>query len=285
MRGPAYLSPFYGVREAISAQRPPIGRDLRLAQYAPDLWELRLLAERYAPRLRPGQFFSHETALALREVPTPAGWAPVLHVSAYRPRGGPAARGVKGHRLQARDPAWNMIRGLPVEHPARAWVQASHAWTGDDLIAAADALVLPTRGLATLDALRAEASLMRGHALDAVLRDVRVGAESFRETQLRLACQRAGLPEPMLNAELRDARGDVIARVDQLYPAFGVAAEYDGRQHALDARQFARDADRWDAIRAAGWDHVRILRHHLVPDPARAVAKVSAALARAGWRA
>ncbi len=79
-------------------------------------------------------------------------------------------------------------------------------------------------------------------------------------------------------------RASLIARIDQLYPEFGVAAEYDGRQHADDPAQFARDADRWDAIRAAGWDHVRILRHHLEPDPSSAVAKVRAALVRGGWR-
>ena len=87
-----------------------------------------------------------------------------------------------------------------------------------------------------------------------------------------------------MNVELHDSFGVLIARVDQLYPPYGVAAEYDGRQHALDARQFARDADRWEAIRAAGWDHVRILRQHLEPDAAVAVAKISAALVRGGWR-
>ena len=177
-----------------------------------------------------------------------------------------------------------MVRGLPVEHPARAWVQASTGWSGDDLIAAADFLVLRTRGLTTVGALRAEALAMRGHVLDAVLDDVRDGAESFRETRLRLACQRAGLPEPALNVDLLGPSGELIARIDQLYRAFGVAAEYDGRQHALDARQFAHDADRWDAIRATGWDHVRILRHHLEPDPSAAVAKIAAALVRGGWR-
>lgn len=284
MRGPAFRSPFYGVREANAAPRVLNEADARLEQYAPHLWQLRLLAERYAPRLRPGQFYSHDTALGLLATPTPDGWDPVLHVSAYRPANGPATTGVNGHRLQVRKPAWRMIRGLPVEDPARAWVQTSTGWSGDDLIAAADSLVLRRRGRTTIDALRAEAAAMRGHVLDAVLDDVRVGAESFRETRLRLACQRAGLPEPVLNVELRDSIGELIARIDQLYPHYGVAAEYDGRQHALDARQFARDADRWEAIRAAGWDHVRILRQHLEPDAAVAVAKIRAALARGGWR-
>ena len=189
-----------------------------------------------------------------------------------------------GHRLQARAAATREVEGLPVEDPARAWAQVSRSWPADDLIASADALVLPRRGLVTLAELRAEAAMSRGHALDHVLAEVRAGAESFRETALRLACARAGLPEPQLNVELFSDTGEFIARIDQLYRQFGVAAEYDGRQHADDPAQFAHDADRWDAIRAAGWDHVRILRHHLEPDPAPAVAKVRAALVRGGWR-
>jgi hypothetical protein len=284
LRGPAFVAPFHGVRLSSRALEPTSDADRRMAMYSPHLWEVLLLARAYAPRLRPGQFFSHETALALLRAPTPPGWKPVLHVSAYRPAPPPEARGVTGHRLQMRTAATRSVDGLPVEDPARAWVQTSRSWSADDLIAAADALVLPQRGLATRAELIAEATAMRGHALDRVLADVRVGAESFRETRLRLACQRAGLPEPQLNVEIFDTAGRFIARVDQLYAEHGVAAEYDGRQHGADPGQFARDADRWDAIRAAGWDHVRILRHHLEPDPAAAVARVRAALIRGGWR-
>jgi hypothetical protein len=283
LRGPSFTAPFHGVRVAVGDSRPRSDADRRLAEYAPHLWELRLLAERYAPRLRPGHVFSHDTALALMGAPTPRGWTPTLHVSVYRPSARPQTAGVIGHRLQARSPAVRAVHGLPVEDPARAWVQVSRTWAADDLIAAADSLVLPARRLATLATLRAEAGAMRGHALDRTIADVRVGAESFRETRLRLACQRAGLPEPRLNVDVFDASGSFIARIDQLYEEFGVAAEYDGRQHARDDRQFARDADRWEAIRAAGWEHVRILRHHLEPDPMPAVAKIRAALVRGGW--
>ena len=47
--------------------------------------------------------------------------------------------------------------------------------------------------------------------------------------------------------------------------------------------QFAKDADRWDRIRAEGWDHVRILNHHMAGGRAAAVRKVRDALLRAGW--
>ena len=65
LRGPAFSAPFHGVREDNAVERMLSAADLRLAEYSPRLWQLRLLAERYAPRLRPGQFYSHETALGL----------------------------------------------------------------------------------------------------------------------------------------------------------------------------------------------------------------------------
>jgi very-short-patch-repair endonuclease len=63
-----------------------------------------------------------------------------------------------------------------------------------------------------------------------------------------------------------------------------VAVEYDGRVHAEDAVQFAKDADRWDRIRDQGWQHVRILNHHMRDSGEPAVRKVAEALIRAGWR-
>lgn len=245
-----------------------------------DAWEL---AREFAPRLREGQFYSHDFALALFGAPTPTGWTPTVHVSAHRPQQAPRVRGVLGHRLRARHPAWTDVRGLPVESPARAWAQAAFRWAPDDLIASGDFLVARRRPLATIAEIQAEAIRARGQEWARLVEEIRVGSESPRETRLRLVLVRAGLPEPELNVELRDSTGSFVARSDLLYRAFRVAVEYDGRQHATDIHQFARDADRWDAIRALGWEHVRILDHHLFPDPSRAVEKVAAALRRGGW--
>lgn len=275
MAGGSFDRPFHGVRE-----RPA---ESRVApKPSSDRERLRRLCASYAVRLRAGQFFSHETALVLRGAPAPEGWDPVVHVSTYRPASPPRTKGIIGHRLGPRPSAFGQVSGLPVEHAARAWVQTASLWHSDDLVAAGDHLVARRRKLSTIDGLRAEATLMRGFALDGILDLLRDGSESPRETKLRLLIVRAGLPEPQLNVELFDAEGGFVARVDMAYPEFRVAIEYDGRGHA-DADQFARDADRWDAIRALGWDHQRILKHHLDDDGgATAVAKVRAALRRAG---
>lgn len=196
----------------------------------------------------------------------------------------PRTRGAVGHRLQERKPAHSDLSGLPTEHPARAWVQASRIWDADDLIAAADFLIARRRPLATLEDLRAEATLMRGSALDGLLDHVRDGSESHSETRLRLLTVRAGLPEPTLNFDMVGQDGRFVARIDQAHVEHRVAVEYDGRIHAESVEQFERDGDRWDAIRAEGWDLVRIMRHHLRGDGAAAVGRIRDALIRAGWR-
>lgn len=248
---------------------------------------LREEAEGFAAAFTPHQFLSHETGLALLGAPLPYTTAVrrEVHVSVRRPHPLPRRRGVHGHRLQDRKSARWRAGGLPIEHPARMWRQAASQWELDDLIIAGDFLIHPDRRLATLDELReevAEAGDVRG-LLTAALREIRSGSESSEESRLRLLLTRAGLPDPVLNMNLLDSTGRFIARLDLAYPKYRVAPEYDGRGHAEEA-QFAKYADRWDAIRAQDWQHIRILSHHLRPNPQIAVDKVAAALFAAGWR-
>jgi very-short-patch-repair endonuclease len=243
-------------------------------------------ARQFAVRMPPWQFFSHSTALALVGVPLPSDRrSALLHVAAHRPRREPRVAGVVGHRLGEGEPDVREVEGLRVEAPARAWRHAASWWTHDDLVVAGDALV-GRNGLLTLEDLTAEVArgAGRGYAtLVAALADVRAGAESPTETRLRLVLQRAGLPEPALNLDLRTPRGRFVARLDLAYLEWGVAVEYDGRQRGESTARFERDVDLWDAIRQEGWELVRILRHHLRDDGRAAVDMVRGALTRAGW--
>lgn len=272
--GDDLATPYRGLRSPAGSDRPTTLLDRCLE---------------YAPRMSPDQFFSGETALALHGVPTPHFEERTpLHVATHRPHYPPRIAGISRHRLQKREPTWTTFdSGIRVEDPVRAWRQAAQTWHHDDLVIAADHLVLPANRLATLDDLRAEVRAMgdlRGGVLVSALRYARIGAESPGETRLRLVLVRAGLPEPVLNHDIHDSDGVHIARLDQAYPRFRVAAEYDGRVHAEDVAQFRRDADRWEAIRAHDWRLVRILAHHLRgPDP-QAVPLVRQALLERGWR-
>ncbi|MEJ1091791.1 endonuclease domain-containing protein [Microbacterium istanbulense] len=274
LRSSDLRSPFHGVRAPASLVSPS---------------ELRARCQEYAPRLRDGQFFSHETALALLNVPLPEWpYQPGVHVSAHRPAREPRTRGAVGHRLQLREAAWEVTEdGLPVEHPVRAWRQAGQTWSHEDLVAAAEHMIHPRTGLAEFADLVAEVRTMgdlRGGVLRSALNSVRGGVESPRETRLRLILVRAGLPEPTPGWTLTDSRDRFVARLDLAYRRWRIAPEYDGRQHAESAAQFERDADRWNAIREEGWTLVRVLNHHLEGNGTRAVAMVRRALIDAGWR-
>lgn len=270
-RSATLVTPFHGVRtrDAVAAN------------------SLEASCRALLPRLRPGQFLSHETALAAYGAPMPEWpYRPALHVSAYRPDREPRTRGVAGHRLQLRMPAYHDLDGLPIEDPVRAWRQVGRLWRYGDLVAAADFLISGENPLATADDLRAEIRTMgdvRGGILRRALGAARSGVRSPRETRLRLLLMDAGLPEPVVAWNVFDARGTFLAELDLAFPRYRVAAEYDGRVHAEDAAQFARDADRWEAIRRAGWDHKRVLAHHLDGGGRAAVELVREALIRAGW--
>ncbi|WZH35132.1 MAG: DUF559 domain-containing protein [Microbacterium enclense] len=289
---PAELGAAFTVQEA---RRLDVRRDRLLARdlSAPfhgvrsrsaDMRSVRERCDAYAPRLRPAQFFSHETAAALWELPLPTAHPAGLHVSAIAPAREPRTVGVIGHRLRMSTACLTLRRGLPVTTAAETWAQLAATMSEDDLVAIGDHIL--THGLADRDDLGdACTRLRRRGAIDLApaLASVRPGAESPRESKVRRILVRAGLPEPELNWTLRDTRGVFIARLDMAYEHHRVAVEYDGRQHA-DVHQFRRDADRWPAITAQGWLLVRIVDHHL-RDPDRfIVAPTVAALRSRGWR-
>jgi hypothetical protein len=239
----------------------------------------------FAARMPDHQFFSHGTALRLIGAPTPSGAADEIHVAAHRPSREPRTRGVVGHRLQLRGCATLSVHGLRVEHPVRAWRQAGQRWNALALTQVGDFLIGGRRPLASVEELRHELDVMGGTpALRAALAQLRVGSESPRETELRLILTGAGLPEPELNVGIYDGSGAFVARLDLFYRRYRVAVEYDGRQHAVDERQYRRDADRWDAIRDEGILHVRVLSHHMRDRGRPAVSRVRKALIARGWR-
>ncbi|GAA4286915.1 DUF559 domain-containing protein [Georgenia daeguensis] len=81
---------------------------------------------------------------------------------------------------------------------------------------------------------------------------VDAGAESVRESQLRVVLVQAGLPRPVTQYTVLTSDGMFVARVDLAWPELRVVVEYDGSYHD-DPRQVARDRARVNALRAAGW--------------------------------
>lgn len=216
----------------------------------------------YLPRMTGGQFFSHETAAVLWGMPLPFRHGPSLHVSASPPLREPRTRNVVGHRLVMPQDGVTLLDDLPVATRVETWGQLGGALRWEDLVAAGDWLLARGDPLSDLSEVALRARRRGATALRHAVGSVRPGAESPRETAVRLILVQAGLPEPELNWTLRTGTGAFVARLDMAWPQHRVAIEYDGRQHA-DPDQFRRDADRWRAISAEGWTLVRVLAHHL----------------------
>ncbi|GAA2033149.1 hypothetical protein GCM10009819_16530 [Agromyces tropicus] len=234
----------------------------------------------FARRMRREQVFSHMTAASLWGLPIPVEHegAP-LHVTALNGRE-PRVDGVIGHRVRPERVRWLVLRGLPVVSAADAWCQLATTLRPDDLIAAGDALLgwpVPMIRTEELDAAIERHRRGRGaRARDAARQDVRPGSASRRESLLRLAVVRAGLPEPECNGRIRLAGGRTV-HGDLVFRAQRVLLEYDGDHHRTDTAQFARDVDRLNALAAAGWT---VLRVRSGVDPRPLLAQLAGALAR-----
>ncbi len=249
LRSRSYLRPFCGVRST-----NPIT-------------SLRARCEAELARMRPGQCFSHVTAARLWGIPLPLSLESesMLHVASIdgtRPR----LRGVVGHELHGDRVSSVWRDGLPITDAATTWMQLATVLAFDDLVAAADHLVLVPRRLergdprpyllpSELDA-RSRTDRGRGSRVaQAAVKWMRVGAESRRETMLRLALIRSGLPEPETNVEIVCGAHQYFG--DLVYRRWKVLVEYDGEQHRTETRQYRRDIERHDALIREGWIHIR----------------------------
>jgi hypothetical protein len=150
-----------------------------------------------------------------------------------------------------------------------------------DLVIAGDWLVHLRR--VRLDDLH-EAATGKGHGVRRArraLRYVRQGAESPRETYVRLTLVTAGLPEPECNKDVGDS-GQWLGRVDLVYLGYNVIVEYDGRAHD-EARRHDADVLRMERLGRAGWT-VSVVRSRHLTRPREVVSRVYEALVDRGYR-
>jgi hypothetical protein len=92
----------------------------------------------------------------------------------------------------------------------------------------------------------------------AALSLVNGGAESPRETWLRLLLIRAGFPAPQTQIPVYDDYGQLVAVLDMGWENIKLAVEYEGDHHRTDRRQFNKDIGRLEALTDLGWIDVRV---------------------------
>ena len=150
-------------------------------------------------------------------------------------------------------PDWELRRrGVCLTTPEATAVRVAAALSGDAAVAAVDRLV--ASGVVDLGPLRDLAATVRGPGTARARKVCGLAdglAGSPQETRLRLLMAHGGLPTPVAQYVVRDARG-FVARVDFAWPELRLAVEYDGAWHA-EPGQFARDRQRLNRLQAAGW--------------------------------
>lgn len=151
------------------------------------------------------------------------------------------------------------LDGLPVTNPARTAFDLARHLPRGVAVARLDALSAATgltaaavtplfdrhKGTRGVRRCRAALSLMDG------------GAQSPKESWLRLALIDAGLPRPVTQIRVTD--GHFVAYLDMGWEGPMVALEYDGDQHRSDRRQYVKDIRRAEMVDRLGWHVIKVI--------------------------
>ncbi len=143
--------------------------------------------------------------------------------------------------------------------PARTAVDLGCRLPQDAAVAAIDALARATR----LSVADIELAAQR-HAGRKGIKQARAsialvdpGAESPRETWLRLLVIRAGYPPPQTQHPIHNEYGALIGEVDNAWPELKIAMEYEGLHHT-DPDVLRKDIARIDEMIGMGWIIIRV---------------------------
>ena len=187
--------------------------------------------------------------------------------------------GIQTHRDRIDQDEIDLVVGVPVTSPVRTvldfgcWYPTMTGVAGIDALAraveikAADVELLAHRYVGRRGIRRAR------QAVD--LFDP--GAQSPKESWLRVVLIQAGLPKPQTQIPVLNEFGSAVAYLDMGWEDVKVAVEYDGEQHRSDRRQYIWDVRRLEMLERLGWIIIRVLAGDR---PAEIVGRVRSALAR-----
>jgi very-short-patch-repair endonuclease len=172
------------------------------------------------------------------------------------------------------------LRGLPVATPARTGFDLARHLLGATAVAHLDDLARAT-GISRRDVIGLvdRYPRARGNKRARLLIDMMdAGAESPKESWLRLVLIDAGLPAPTTQIQVAD--GSFVAFLDMGWETPKVAVEYDGDHHRLDRNQYVTDIRRAETLERLGWQVIRVIKEDR---PRDIVERVVRALTRRGY--
>lgn len=157
------------------------------------------------------------------------------------------------------DDEWTTINGMAVTTPVRTALDLARRYPLQRAVAGVDALANATH-LKVAD-VELFAERYRGHrgirAARRALALVDPGAESPRETWLRLLVIRNAFPPPTTQIPVRDRYGVLVAVLDMGWEDIKVALDYEGAHHRNPVK-FNKDIHRHDAVTELGWTDIRV---------------------------
>ncbi|HZU46467.1 MAG TPA: hypothetical protein VFA16_04300 [Mycobacterium sp.] len=181
--------------------------------------------------------------------------------------------GVVTHRDTLLDGEVQTIAGRRVTTPERTAFDIGRRRSLRSAVAQLDSLARVT-GLNLADVVRIS-ECHRGarglRQLETALELVDPGAQSPRESYLRLLLIEAGLPRPQTQIPVVDADGVAMAYLDLGWQEHMVAVEYDGDHHRTDRGQYVKDIRRLEMLERMGWLIIRVVAEDRPADIVRRV--------------
>jgi hypothetical protein len=152
------------------------------------------------------------------------------------------------------------LAGMTATSPARTALDIACRFRLGQAVASVDALARATDlKMADVDLLAERYQGRRGiRQARRALSLVDAGAESPRETWLRLLLIRAAFPAPRTQIPVHDEYGQLVAVLDMGWEEMKLAVEYEGDHHRTDRRQFNKDITRLETLTDLGWVVVRV---------------------------
>lgn len=162
---------------------------------------------------------------------------------------------------------------MRITTPARTALDLARRHPRAIAVAAIDALVQATElKMADVEVLTDRYRSRHGmRAARVVLELVDGGAQSPKETWLRLLLIDAGFPRPQTQIAIRNEWGWAEAYLDMGWEDIKVAVEYDGDHHRSLRAQYAKDIGRLEMLERYGWIVVRVIAEHHPSDIIRRV--------------
>jgi hypothetical protein len=190
--------------------------------------------------------------------------------------------GLKGREETLRADESTTVRGIPVTTTARTAFDIARRLPRVPAIVHLDAMMRASPySIEDVMLLTKVHRGARGLAdLRKALPHVDGGAESPKETWLRLLFVDAGLPRPTTQFVAYAADGRYIKRLDMVWEEYNVGAEYDGEQHLTDRSVYARDVWVGRELQRLQWHLIRVIKEDRASD---IVAHARAVLLARGW--